>query len=146
MGDVASVLRGESRQKVTRKPRAWDIYRGASRPREGNNMKGGIVGVQMDLGQRRRGVDMGPTAIRIAGLDERIRGLKHRVQDFGNIPGPDRSGAVMLDERLRYLGEVLTVCKLLAARVSQMVSGGAFPLVLGGDQSISIGTLAGLAG
>ncbi len=108
-------------------------------------MKVGIVGVQMDLGQRRRGVDMGPTAIRIAGLDERVRGLKHRVQDFGNIPGSDRSGAMIGDERLRYLGEVLTICKLLATRVSQIVSEGAFPLVLGGDQSISIGTLAGLA-
>lgn len=100
----------------------------------------------MDLGQRRRGVDMGPTAIRIAGLAEKVRTLNHEVHDFGNILGPDRSGAKMGSERLRYLDEVLRVCKLLAGQVSQIVSQGMFPLVLGGDQSISIGTLTGLAG
>jgi arginase len=108
-------------------------------------MKVGIVGVPMDLGQRRRGVDMGPTAIRIAGLDEKLRVLSHQIQDFGNIPGPDRSDAKVGDDRLRYLNVVLKVCRLLADRVSLIVSEGAFPLVLGGDQSISIGTLAGLA-
>lgn len=109
-------------------------------------MKVGIIGVPMDLGQRRRGVDMGPTAIRIAGLAERVRTLDHEVHDFGNIPGPDRSASKMGSERLRYLDEVLRVCHLLAGQVSQIVSQRMFPLVLGGDQSISIGTLTGLAG
>jgi arginase len=108
-------------------------------------MKVGIVGVPMDLGQRRRGVDMGSTVIRIAGRDEKVRVLSHQIQDFGKIPGPDRSDAKVGDKRLRYLDVVLKICRLLADRVSLIVSEGAFPLVLGGDQSISIGTFAGLA-
>jgi arginase len=108
-------------------------------------LKIGIVGVPMDLGQRRRGVDMGPTAIRIAGLPEKLRLLNHVVRDYGNIPGPDRSALNMGSEKLRYLDEVLRVCGQLADQVSRIVSQGNFPLVLGGDQSISIGTLAGLA-
>ena len=104
----------------------------------------GIIGVPMDLGQRRRGVDMGPTAIRIAGLTEKLRELKHNVHDYGNIPGPDRSALEVGNEKLRYLDEVLRVCGQLTSQVSQIVSRGDFPLVLGGDQSISIGTLAGL--
>lgn len=98
----------------------------------------------MDLGQRRRGVDMGPTAIRIAGLTEKLRELKNNVHDYGNIPGPDRSALEVGSEKLRYLDEVLRVCEQLANQVSRIVSRGDFPLVLGGDQSISIGTLAGL--
>lgn len=104
----------------------------------------GIIGVPMDLGQRRRGVDMGPTAIRIAGLTEKLRELKNNVHDYGNIPGPDRSALEVGSEKLRYLDEVLRVCEQLANQVSRIVSRGDFPLVLGGDQSISIGTLAGL--
>ena len=98
----------------------------------------------MDLGQRRRGVDMGPTAIRIAGLTEKLHELKHNVHDYGNIPGPDRSALEVGSEKIRYLDEVLRVCEQLAIQVSRIVSLGDFPLVLGGDQSISIGTLAGL--
>ena len=108
-------------------------------------MKVGIIGVPMDLGQRRRGVDMGPTAIRIAGLSDKLRQLNHQVYDFGNIPGPDRSALKMGSEKLRYMDEVLRVCGQLADQVSKIVSKGYFPLVLGGDQSVSIGTLTGLA-
>ena len=99
----------------------------------------------MDLGQRRRGVDMGPTAIRIAGLSDKLRQLNHRVYDFGNIPGPDRSALKMGSEKLRYMDEVLRVCGQLADQVSKIVTKDYFPLVLGGDQSVSIGTLTGLA-
>lgn len=105
----------------------------------------GIVGVPMDLGQRRRGVDMGPSAIRIAGLYEKLSGLGHNVRDYGNIPGPDRSILKVGDEKLRYLDEVLRVCTQLSDQVSQIVEEGDFPLILGGDQSVSIGAQAGLA-
>lgn len=108
-------------------------------------MKIGVIGVPMDLGQKRRGVDMGPTAMRIAHVIERLSGLGHAVTDYGNIQGPDRSTAKPGDERLRYLDEVLRVCGFLADRVSECVSRKMFPLVLGGDQTVSIGTLAGLA-
>ncbi|MDG6999770.1 MAG: arginase [Nitrososphaerota archaeon] len=105
----------------------------------------GIVGVPMDLGQRRRGVDMGPTAIRIAGLYEKLCELNHTVHDYGNIPGPDRSILKVGDEKLRYLDEVLRICEHLSEQVSQIVGKGDFPLILGGDQSISMGVHAGLA-
>jgi arginase len=99
----------------------------------------------MDLGQKRRGVDMGPTAIRIAGLPEKLAELRHTVHDYGNLPSPDRSTLDTGNQKLRYLKEVLTVCGQLADRVSEIVDRGDFPLVLGGDQSVSIGTLTGLA-
>ncbi len=108
-------------------------------------MKIGVIGVPMDLGQKRRGVDMGPTAIRIAMLIERLSALGHDVTDFGNIQGPDRSTARPGNEKLRYLDEVLKVCGFIADRVSLCVSRHMFPLVIGGDQTVSIGTLAGLA-
>ncbi len=108
-------------------------------------MKIGILGVSMDLGQTRRGVDMGPTAIRIARLDERIRELGHEVKDFGNVQGPDRANAVMGDEKLRFLNEIVAVSAIVSKQVSRIVSQGYFPLVLGGDQSVSLGTYAGLS-
>lgn len=88
---------------------------------------------------------MGPSAIRIAGLYEKLCGLGHNVRDYGNIPGPDRSTLKVGDEKLRYLDEVLRVCSHLSDQVSQIVEKGDFPLILGGDQSISIGVQAGLA-
>lgn len=109
------------------------------------NMNIGMVGVPMDLGQRRRGVDMGPTAIRIAGLYEKLCELNHNIHDYGNIPGPDRSILKVGDEKLKYLDEVLRICGHLSDQISQIVGRGDYPLVLGGDQSISIGVLAGLA-
>lgn len=108
-------------------------------------MKIGIVGAQVDLGQSRRGVDMGPSAIRIARLKQRLEGLGQSVKDFGNIRAEDMSVASPGDRRARYLEEVVRGCEGIAARVSEVVRRGYFPLVLGGDQSSSIGTAAGLA-
>ena len=99
----------------------------------------------MDLGQQRRGVDMGPSAIRIARLQERLGRLGHTVMDLGNVPVADMSVASMGNKKVRYLGEVVKQCGLVAEKVSGSVSQGFFPLILGGDQSASIGTLAGLA-
>ncbi len=108
-------------------------------------MRIGVIGVPMDLGQKRRGVDMGPSAMRIAHVIERLSSLGHSVTDFGNIQGPDRSTARPGNEKLRYLDEVLKVCGFIADRVSECAAKRMFPLVLGGDQTVSIGTLAGLA-
>ena len=106
----------------------------------------GIIGAPVDLGQQRRGVDMGPSAIRIASLEERLEALGHRVTDYGNIPADDMATAPMGDRRARYLDAVVKQCELLAGVVSRCVKQKSFPLVLGGDQSVSVGTLAGLAG
>ena len=89
---------------------------------------------------------MGPSAIRIAGLGPRLEELGHAVVDYGNIPMSDMSTAVMGDVRARYLGNVLAECALLAEKVSDCLRHRCLPLVLGGDQSVSIGTSAGLAG
>ncbi len=99
----------------------------------------------MDLGQQRRGVDMGPSAIRIARLEDRLEALHHKVEDFGNILASDMATAKVGDPKVRYLAEVVKQCKMIADKVSASVHQGWFPLVLGGDQSISIGTFAGLA-
>ena len=107
-------------------------------------MKIGIVGAPVDLGQERRGVDMGPSAIRIARLQHRLEGLGHRVTDYGNIFAADMSTAPVGRPNARYLDDVVKACTLLSSMVSRAVSDGAFPLVLGGDQSTSIGTAAGL--
>lgn len=108
-------------------------------------MKVGILGVSVDLGQTRRGVDMGPSAIRIARLEEKIRALGHEVRDFGNVQGADMSTAVVGDESVRFLDEILSISKIVADRYAEMSSAGYFPLALGGDQSVSIGTLGGLS-
>jgi len=105
----------------------------------------GVIGAPVDLGQQRRGVDMGPTAIRIARLEERLESLGHKVADFGNIPAADMSIALLGNERVRYLDEVIKESELIAEKVAGCLRERYFPLVLGGDQSVSIGTAAGLA-
>ena len=109
-------------------------------------MKIGIVGAPVDLGQERRGVDMGPSAIRIARLKERLEALGHRVVDYGNINAADMSIARLGRPNLRYLDDVVRACTLLSERVAKAAADGTFPLVLGGDQSTSVGTAAGLPG
>ncbi len=108
-------------------------------------MKVGMVGAPVDLGQQRRGVDMGPSAMRIARLEERAAALGHTVEDFGNIRTVDMSAARLGDRKIRYLADVAEECQALAEKVSACARQGYLPLVLGGDQSVSIGTLAGLA-
>lgn len=104
-----------------------------------------IIGVPMDLGANRRGVDMGPSALRIAGLQTRLTQLGYTVEDLGNIPVNIPETLRIIDPRAKYLAEVAEVNRILADRVEHVVAEGAIPLVLGGDQSISIGTIAGVA-
>ena len=104
-----------------------------------------VIGAALDLGQSRRGVDMGPSAIRYAGLEERLRSLGLEVDDRGNVETAHPEGAVVADEQARYLPEILDACARVASLVGAAINEGATPLVLGGDHSVAIGTLAGLA-
>ncbi|MEH7108287.1 arginase [Bacillus sp. JJ1764] len=109
------------------------------------NKKLSIIGMPMDLGQMRRGVDMGPSAIRYAGINERLKPLFDEVHDLGDIPIGRPEVAVDKESNLRNLDLVAEKNTLLAEKVDEAIQSGAFPLVLGGDHSIAIGTLAGVA-
>jgi arginase len=102
-----------------------------------------VIGAALDLGQSRRGVDMGPSAIRYAGLEERLRELGCDVVDHGNVATALPEGATVVDERVRYLPEILETSVRIASLVGA-TAGQATPLVLGGDHSVALGTLAGL--
>jgi arginase len=104
-----------------------------------------IIGAGLDLGQARRGVDMGPSAIRYAGLEARVRGLDRGVVDLGNVPAAVPEATAEENERARYLAEVKATCERVATLVANAVRDGQLPLVLGGDHSVALGTLGGLA-
>jgi arginase len=103
-----------------------------------------IIGVPLDLGAGRRGVDMGPSAIRYAGLSEKLRELGHKVEDKENIDTPIAEAIKIGYSNAKYLSEVRGVCKKLSEGVESTLISGKFPVVLGGDHSIAIGTLAGV--
>jgi len=102
-----------------------------------------VIGVPVDLGAGRRGVDMGPSAIRIADLEPRLEQLGHRVEDYGDldvmIPETQQVG----QGKLRYKGPILAACTELMKQVERSLGQGRLPLVLGGDHSIAIGSVAG---
>src|SRR2546423_4414255 len=104
-----------------------------------------IIGAPLDLGAGRRGVDMGPSAIRYAGLDARIERLGRRVDDWGNVSTAVAEASSVGDERLRFLPQIKETCERIAKLVCRAVEGGYVPLVLGGDHSVALGTLGGLA-
>jgi arginase len=104
-----------------------------------------IIGATLDLGAGRRGVDMGPSAIRYAGLDARIQGLGRRVEDWGNVAAAVAEASAVGDERVRFLPQIKEACERIADLVVKAVEGGYLPLVLGGDHSIALGALGGLA-
>lgn len=108
-------------------------------------MKIHLIGVPMDLGSGRRGVDMGPSAIRIAGIGEKLVLLGHKLNDLGDIATKNPELQKLSNKKLRYLPEIIRSCKILSNKVQRSLSFGNFPLVLGGDHSIAIGTIAGLA-
>ncbi|KSU77336.1 MULTISPECIES: arginase [Fictibacillus] len=105
-----------------------------------------LIGVPMDLGQTRRGVDMGPSAIRYAGIVERLKDIEYNVLDFGDIEIA-RPGTIeeTIETNLKNLEEVASASENLAQAVSNVIQENRFPLVLGGDHSIAIGTLAGIS-
>ncbi|MFD0049777.1 arginase [Actinomycetes bacterium NPDC127524] len=109
------------------------------------NKKVTIIGMPMDLGQMRRGVDMGPSAIRYAGIVERLQNLNLEVRDNGDIPVGRPEVVIDPDTKMRNLELVADRSSILAEEVYSAIERGEFPLVLGGDHSIAIGTLAGTA-
>jgi arginase len=111
---------------------------------EGARKPPGIFGVPMDLGQDRRGVDMGPSAIRYARLQGALEELGYRVEDLGNVETPLPETAERQEE-IRHLAAVREVCEAVAEQAEAMISGGYFPIFLGGDHSIAIGTVSGVA-
>lgn len=104
-----------------------------------------VVGVPMDLGASRRGVDMGPYAVRYARLNEKLRAMGiAQLNDRGNLSVPIREAVDQHDKRAKYYDTISTVCAELARTVEEIVREGGFPVVLGGDHSIAMGTLEGL--
>jgi arginase len=104
-----------------------------------------VIGAALDLGAGRRGVDMGPSAIRYEGLAARIGQLGRRCFDLGNVQTAVAEATPVGDERARFLREILQACGRVADLVAGELGLGRLPLVLGGDHSVAIGTLGGLA-
>lgn len=109
------------------------------------NRKLKVIGYPLDLGAGRRGVDMGPSALRLAGLTHRLEQLDYEVHDIGDISVPTPETQDIYDSQLRYLPEITKASEALALHVKNALDTGFFPLILGGDHSMSIGSLAGIA-
>jgi arginase len=104
-----------------------------------------IIGFPMDLGAGRRGVDMGPSALRIAGLQSKLENLGYEVHDTGDIKIEIMEKQSVQNFKLKYLNEILKTSKLLASKVEKVLDRGEFPLCIGGDHSMALGTIAGIS-
>jgi arginase len=104
-----------------------------------------IIGFPMDLGSGRRGVDMGPSALRIAGLESKLEQLGYKVEDTGDINIEIMEKQKLHNPKLRYLNEILKTSKVLASRVEKVLEQKKFPLCIGGDHSMALGTIAGIS-
>jgi arginase len=104
-----------------------------------------IIGVPLDLGGSRRGVDMGPSAFRIAGLGERITALGYTVTDKGDLPAPIPETQDQRDEQKKYIRDIARVCQKLYQTSLMSLEEGAMPLVLGGDHSLAAGSVGAAA-
>src|SRR5262249_16053545 len=104
-----------------------------------------IIGAPLDLGQGRRGVDMGPSALRVANLNARLASLGYAVEDLGTVlvdqAGASREG----HPHAKYLPQIAAPCQRLAVLVGETLSRGSLPLVLGGDHSVAVGTASGVS-
>jgi arginase len=105
-----------------------------------------LIGVPLDLGSDHQGANIGPTAMRIAGLQEKIEELGHVVRDSGDLRVPTRKTIQIENERAKYLHTIQRVASDLSAEVESTLNAGEFPIVLGGDHAMAIGTIAGVAG
>ena len=104
-----------------------------------------LLGVPMDLGSGRRGVDMGPSALRIAGVASALAARGHRVIDGGDLDIKNMEEIPIGNRHARYLGEIARASGLLSKAVERIIERRRFPLILGGDHSIAIGTISGVA-
>jgi arginase len=103
------------------------------------------IGVPLDLGASRRGVDMGPSALRIAQLCERLRAMGHELDDAGNLEVARREDLTARGRSRSYFSAIVDVCRILAAETESAVNDGFIPLSLGGDHSLAAGSVAGVA-
>jgi arginase len=104
-----------------------------------------IIGVPIDLGADRRGVDMGPSAIRYAHLHQKLQDLGYTLKDKGNIEVPIQEMCSITDPKLKYIDCIIPMGRRIAGAVATSIQGGRFPLVLGGDHSLSVGSIRGAA-
>jgi arginase len=104
-----------------------------------------VIGVPLDLGQSRRGVDMGPSAVRVAGLEAKLEALGHIVEDAGNVPVAIPEQKKEGDPHAKYLKEITATCTKQADLILKTLESGQVPVVLGGDHSVAAGTVAGVA-
>lgn len=104
-----------------------------------------IINVPLDLGASRRGTDAGPSAFRVAGLGREIRGMGYTIASETDIPVPAMETRKTSDTRTRFKSEILSVCEQLAALTVNALEAGEWPLVIGGDHSIAMGTVSGLS-
>ncbi len=104
-----------------------------------------IIGAPLDLGQGRRGVDMGPSAVRVANLNARLASLGYAVEDLGNVPVEQAEASPEGHPHAKYLPQIAATCQRLAVLVGETLSRGSIPLVLGGDHSVAVGTVSGVS-
>lgn len=104
-----------------------------------------VIGAPMDLGADRRGVDIGPSAIRYAGLSDQLRQMGHAVADVGNVVIPQPESQPVGNSRVKYLEPIVQVAGELSTLVTAALEAGEFPLILGGDHSIALGSISGVA-
>src|SRR5262249_12436903 len=104
-----------------------------------------ILGVPIDLGAGRRGVDMGPSALRVARLGESVRALGYEVEDGGDVPVRNPEEQPHGDARLKFRDPIRDMAEALSQRVASTLADGCLPVILGGDHSVAIGSTAGLA-
>jgi arginase len=104
-----------------------------------------IIGVPLDLGAGRRGVDMGPSAVRVANLNARLMELGYDVDDLGNVPVAQPESHPEGHPKAKYLPQITETCTHLAELVEREMGAGKCPLILGGDHSLAVGTLAGVS-
>ncbi len=104
-----------------------------------------LIGVPLDLGAGRRGVDMGPSAFRVAEIDRKLGELGYKVADVGDLDVQIQETHNPGDPRLKYLKEIKETCEALREKVGAALASGSMPVVLGGDHSVAMGTIAGLS-
>jgi arginase len=104
-----------------------------------------VIGAPLDLGQGRRGVDMGPSAMRVANLHSRLQSLGYEVEELGNVAVEQAESLPEGPIRAKYLPQIAATCERLGLLVAQALERGSMPLVLGGDHSVAVGTVGGVA-
>ncbi|HUJ39296.1 MAG TPA: arginase [Candidatus Acidoferrales bacterium] len=104
-----------------------------------------IIGVPMDLGASRRGVDMGPSALRVGGLAQQLKSMGHQVEDIGNVLVKQPEEQHYGEKRAKYMAEIVETAKGVSQIVEKTLDDGLIPLVMGGDHSVAMGTIGGVS-